>query len=117
MTWRAVYLQGRILRRALRAPGGPGVHGAHHGPGGGSRRARGRAVQVDPIKPTLKAPGTEHVKLKCDILLSTFGSNINLRRYTVVVTEGVLASSVSNAVVAGYAAQARAYTRPLFGST
>jgi len=30
----------------------------------------GMAVQVDPIKPTLQAPGTERLKLKCDILLS-----------------------------------------------
>jgi hypothetical protein len=29
----------------------------------------GRAVQVDPIKPTLKAPGTKRLKLKCDELL------------------------------------------------
>jgi hypothetical protein len=39
------------------------------------------AVQVDPIKPTLKAPGTEHLKLKCDELLSGFAFNFNLRRY------------------------------------
>ena len=34
----------------------------HHG-------RRGRAVQVDPIKPTLKAPGTKRLKLKYDKLL------------------------------------------------
>jgi hypothetical protein len=28
----------------------------------------GRAVQVDPIKPTLKVPGTKHLKLKYDTL-------------------------------------------------
>jgi len=27
-------------------------------------RGQGRAVLVDPIKPTLKAPGTERLKLK-----------------------------------------------------
>ena len=32
--------------------------------------ALGRAVQVDPIKPTLKAPGTKRLKLKCDEPLS-----------------------------------------------
>jgi hypothetical protein len=42
----------------------------------------GRAVQVDPIKPTLKPPGTKHLKLKCDILLPNFAFKINLRRYT-----------------------------------
>ena len=44
-------------------------------------RGLGRAVQVDPIKPTLKAPGTKRLKLWCDILLST-SFKINLRRYT-----------------------------------
>ena len=43
---------------------------------------RGKAVQVDPIKPTLKPPGTKRLKLKCDVLLSTFAFKFNLRRYT-----------------------------------
>jgi len=38
-------------------------------------------VQIDPIKPTLKPPGTERLKLECDILLSTFAFKFNLRRY------------------------------------
>ena len=44
--------------------------------GGAGRRqeaaqgSRGRAVQVDPMIPTLKAPGTERLKLKCEELLS-----------------------------------------------
>jgi hypothetical protein len=38
-------------------------------------------VQVDPIKPTLKAPGTKRLKLKYDKPLSSFPVNINLRRY------------------------------------
>jgi hypothetical protein len=41
----------------------------------------GRAVQVDPMKPKLKAPGTKSLKLKCDILLLTSAFNFNLRRY------------------------------------
>ena len=41
----------------------------------------GRAV-LDPIKPTLKPPGTKHLKLKCEILLSTSAFKFNLRRYT-----------------------------------
>jgi hypothetical protein len=45
--------------------------------------ARGKAEQVDPIKPMLKPPGTQHLKLKCDGLLSSFAFNINLRRYNV----------------------------------
>ena len=53
----------------------------------GSRRGRpgrdhGRAVQVDPIKPKLKPPGTKRLKLKSDDSLSSFGFNFNLRRYT-----------------------------------
>jgi len=44
---------------------------------------RGRAVQVAPIKPTLKAPGTKHLKLKTKTLLSHFGFKFNLRHYNV----------------------------------
>ena len=43
--------------------------------------AHGRAVQVGPIKPKLKPPGTKHLKLKCDILVSTSAVKFNLRRY------------------------------------
>ena len=41
----------------------------------------GRAAQVDPMNPTLKAPGTKRLKLKNDELLSNFGFKFNLRRY------------------------------------
>jgi hypothetical protein len=40
-------------------------------------------VQVDPIKPKLKAPGTKRLKLKYDDPLSKFGFKFNLRRYSV----------------------------------
>jgi hypothetical protein len=40
-------------------------------------------VQVDPIKPTLKAPGIKLFKLEHDKPLSIFGSKFNLRRYIV----------------------------------
>jgi len=40
-------------------------------------------VQVEPIKHTLKAPGTKQLKLKCDEPLSNFAFGLNLRRYTV----------------------------------
>ena len=33
------------------------------------------------MKPTLKAPGTKRLKLKCHRLLSTFAFDFNLRRY------------------------------------
>ena len=39
------------------------------------------AVQVDPIKPKLKPPGTHRLKLKCDTLLSNYAFKFNLRRY------------------------------------
>jgi hypothetical protein len=41
-------------------------------------------VQVDPFKPTLKAPGTKRLKLKCDLLLLTFAFKFKLRRYITV---------------------------------
>jgi len=43
-------------------------------------RSHGGAVQVDPLKPTLKAPETKRLKLQCDELLSNFGFKFNLRR-------------------------------------
>ena len=38
-------------------------------------------MQVDPIKPTLKAPGTKRLKLTYHKLLSSFAFKFNLRRY------------------------------------
>jgi len=38
-------------------------------------------VQVDPIKPKLKPPGTKRLKLKHDELLWHFAFRFNLRRY------------------------------------
>jgi hypothetical protein len=37
-------------------------------------------VQIDPVKPTLKPPGTRRLKLKGDGLLSSFAFKFNLRR-------------------------------------
>jgi HPt (histidine-containing phosphotransfer) domain-containing protein len=42
----------------------------------------GRAVQVDPMKPQLKAPGTKRLKLNYDAPLSSFAFNFSLRHYT-----------------------------------
>ena len=42
----------------------------------------GSAVQVDPIKPELKPPGTKRLKLNCYVLLSTSAFKFNLRCYT-----------------------------------
>ena len=40
-------------------------------------------MQIDPIRPKLKLPGTKHLKLEYDGLLSSFAFNFMLRRYTV----------------------------------
>ena len=40
-----------------------------------------KAVQVEPMKAMLKAPGTKRLKLTHDKLLSSFAFNFNLRRY------------------------------------
>jgi len=42
----------------------------------------GKAVQVDPIKPTLKASGTKRLTLKSDEPLSNVALKFKLRRYT-----------------------------------
>jgi hypothetical protein len=47
-----------------------------------STRDHGGAVQVDPIEPTLKAPGTNRLELQYNEVLSSFAFNFNLRRYT-----------------------------------
>jgi hypothetical protein len=39
-------------------------------------------VQVDSIKPTLKAPGTKRLKVECEELFSKVAFNLSLRRYT-----------------------------------
>ena len=39
-------------------------------------------MQVDPIKPTLKAPGTKRLKVKCERQLSSFAFNFSFRRYS-----------------------------------
>jgi hypothetical protein len=41
-------------------------------------------VQVDPIKPALKAPGTKRSELIYDGPLSNFAFKFNLRRYNLV---------------------------------
>ena len=53
-----------------------------HGTGRHLPVALGRAVRVDPIKPTLKGAGTKLLKLTYYKLLSTSAFKLNLRRYT-----------------------------------
>ena len=64
---------------------------------------QGRAVQVDPMKPMLKAPGITRLKLQHDEPPSRFAFNFNLRRYSKGKHMQML--------------QAGAYTRSHFRST
>jgi len=58
------------------APEGAGLHGGQlRSERGGPQ---GKPVQVDPMKPKLKPPGTERLKAKCDVLLSISGFQIQL---------------------------------------
>ena len=70
--------------------GGATQRGGGGGGAGGGRRRRGRrraavppgrAVQLDPIKSTLRAPVIKRLKLNYDEPLSNFAFNFNLRRY------------------------------------
>ena len=81
----------------------------------------GRAVQVDPIKPTWKAPGTKRLKLIYDRVLSKRAFKFNLRRYTAGwrtragSTGGVPPTSVSSSTergCGGGADAAGAWARP-----
>jgi hypothetical protein len=67
----------------------------HRGALGLRRRAggQGRAVQVDPIKSALKAPGTKRLKLIYDGPLSNFAFNFNLRRYIKDAAEKAVAAA------------------------
>jgi len=64
----------------------PLVPGVRAGGGGARAHLRGEAVQVEPMKSKLKAPGTtsNRLKLKYEKLLSSLAFNFNLRRYIVV---------------------------------
>jgi len=78
------------LTRGVRQPRGlpPEAREFRRRGGGRHRRAfsrrvprQGRAVQVDPIKPKLKAPRTDLLTPKYDKLLSSLPFKFNLRRY------------------------------------
>jgi hypothetical protein len=45
-------------------------------------------VQIRPIKPKLKPPDNERLKVKFDILVLTFGFKFKLRRYNKELCEG-----------------------------
>ena len=48
---------------------------------------QGRAVQVEPMKSTLKAPGAQRLKLQYDESLSSFAFKFNLCRYNKAARE------------------------------
>jgi hypothetical protein len=60
-------------------------------------------VQVEPIKPTLKAPGTVRLSLQYDELLSSFPFKVNLRRYT-LASAATMHAQLESAVAARLAA-------------
>jgi hypothetical protein len=64
------------------------------------RGATGRAVQVDPIKPTLKAPDTKRLELIYDETVSNFAFKFNLRYCTpAAAAREVLSAAIDDAAV------------------
>ena len=75
-------------------------------------------MHVDPIKPTLKPPGTERLKLIYYGPLSNLAFKFNLRRYS-MGDLGLRCRDVRTREVGiqDIHSKAGAYTRSLFGST
>jgi hypothetical protein len=70
------------------------------------------------IKPPLKAPGTERLKVKCDELLPIVAFNLNLRCYIKVPRKGSIYSvNEGNARWWDAGMAAGAHTRQLLSST
>ena len=67
-------------------------------------------MQVDPIKPTLKAPGLNLLKLNYNEPPSNFAFKFKVHHYSEVWAFDLDANTWSRL-------QAGAYTRPLFSST
>jgi hypothetical protein len=59
-------------------------------------------VQVDPIKPASKAPGTKRLKPKYDDPLSNFAFKFNLRRYNEERLQKALNYFINQAVSAAF---------------
>jgi len=70
-------------------------------------------MQVDPVKPKLKLPGTKRLKLNCGEPLSKMAFKFNLRRYIMM---GKAREAVAQTKTL-LASQAGAYTRSLLSST
>ena len=78
----------RASADATRVSPSPSAATSESGDGGSGRTgsratgAPGKAVQVEPIKPTLKPPGTKRLKLEYVVPLSNVAFKFNLHRYT-----------------------------------
>jgi len=112
----------RPYREAPKVPGSDEAFGEE-----GLGTCHGRAVQADPIKPTLKALGIKLLKLRYEELLSKIAFKFNLRRYTMAARAAATAarSPAARSPAAEFpatrspaaASPAGAYTRSHFSST
>jgi hypothetical protein len=86
-------------------------------------RRPGEAVQSEPMKPKLKAPGTKRLKLKYENMLSRFAFKCNLRRHVwgswSAQRAGAAEARDGTATLSALAPveAAGAHTRPLLTST
>ena len=62
-------------------------------------------MQVEPIRPTLKAPGSMLLKLTCNDLLSNFAMKLNLRHYSKEELRRLAASRASSPGPGQYSAE------------
>ena len=74
-------------------------------------------MQVDPIKPTLKPPGTKRLQLQYHDPPSNSAFKFSLRRYSLVARKKAALRKVNRMELFSEAARAGAYTRPHFSSS
>jgi hypothetical protein len=70
------------LRQGVHVNIGQPGDGSLHRHQAAAQVVQGKALQVDPIEPTVKAPGTDRLILNYGKPLSSFAFNFNLRRHT-----------------------------------
>ena len=71
-----------VVLRVTRVGGGGGGGGSGGGGGGSTEPGQCRAVQVGSIKTRVESAWFQRLKLKHDVLLSSFAFKFKLRRYT-----------------------------------